>query len=117
MLIIPLSTNRLSSSEDPAVNARVSVPLMFRGEDVVEFPQEDLPVKLSQVPNPPESGNLASNLPGHIFEPAVLLTPPRQKSNSEFSPLQDGKQASSKVIWQLFFFASYMSYSMFIAPS
>lgn len=83
------SQRNMDNPEDPAVNARVSVPLMFRGEDVVEFPQEDLPVKLSQVPNPPESGNLASNLPGHIFEPAVLLTPPRQKSNSEFSPLQD----------------------------
>ncbi|KAF4020758.1 hypothetical protein G4228_012306 [Cervus hanglu yarkandensis] len=83
------SQRNMDNSEDPAVNASVSVPLMFRGEDVVEFPQEDLPVKLSQVPNPPESGNLASNLPGHIFEPAVLLTPPRQKSNSEFSPLQD----------------------------
>uniref|UniRef100_A0A8C6E6K8 Spindle and centriole-associated protein 1 n=1 Tax=Moschus moschiferus TaxID=68415 RepID=A0A8C6E6K8_MOSMO len=83
------SQRNMDNPEDPAVNASVSMPLMFRGEDVVEFPQEDLPVKLSQVPNPPESGNLASNLPGHIFEPAVLLTPPRQKSNSEFSPLQD----------------------------
>lgn len=70
---------------------------------MVELPQEDLPVKLSQVPNPPESRNLASSFPGHIFEPAVLLTPPRQKSNSEFCPLQDGKQASSKAIRQLFF--------------
>lgn len=78
---------------------------MFRGEDVIEFPQEDLPVKLSQVPNPPESGNWPA--PSRTqMEPAVLLTPPRQKSNSEFSPLQDGKQASSKVIWQLLFFAS-----------
>lgn len=103
-LIIPLSTHSLSSSsEGPAVNANVSVPLMFRGEDMVELPQEDLPVKLSQVPNPPESRNLASSFPGHIFEPAVLLTPPRQKSNSEFCPLQDGKQASSKAIRQLFF--------------
>lgn len=100
MLIFPLSTNSLSSSsEGPVVNANVSVPLMFSAEEVVEFPQEDLPVKLSQVPNPPESGNLANNFPTHIFEPAVLLTPPRQKSNSEFSPLQDGKWVSSKVIW------------------
>ncbi|XP_066890728.1 spindle and centriole-associated protein 1 isoform X4 [Kogia breviceps] len=83
------TSRSMDSPEGPAVNANVSVPLMFRGEDVVELPQEDLPVKLSQVPNPPESGNLASNFPGHIFEPAVLLTPPRQKSNSEFCPLQD----------------------------
>ncbi|XP_059866630.1 spindle and centriole-associated protein 1 isoform X2 [Delphinus delphis] len=83
------TSRNMDSLEGPAVNANVSVPLMFRGEDVVELPQEDLPVKLSQVPNPPESRNLASNFPGHIFEPAVLLTPPRQKSNSELCPLQD----------------------------
>ncbi|KAM5276589.1 spindle and centriole-associated protein 1 isoform 1-T4 [Hipposideros larvatus] len=75
--------------EGPVVNADVSVPLMFKGEEVGEFPQEDLPVKLSQVPNPPDSGTLGNNFPAHIFEPAVLLTPPRQKSSSEFSPLQD----------------------------
>uniref|UniRef100_A0A8C3YLN2 Spindle and centriole-associated protein 1 n=1 Tax=Catagonus wagneri TaxID=51154 RepID=A0A8C3YLN2_9CETA len=85
------ATNRrnMDSPEGPVMNANVSVPLMFSVEEVVEFPQEDLPVKLSQVPTPPESGNLANNFPAHIFEPAVLLTPPRQKSNSEFSPLQD----------------------------
>uniref|UniRef100_A0A2K6ER20 Spindle and centriole-associated protein 1 n=1 Tax=Propithecus coquereli TaxID=379532 RepID=A0A2K6ER20_PROCO len=85
-----LNTKILSSfSEGPVVNANVSVPLMFRGEEVVEFPQEELPVKLSQVPNPADSVNLANSFPAHIFEPAVLLTPPRQKTNSEFSPLQD----------------------------
>lgn len=103
MPIVPLSINSLSSSsEDPVVNADVSVPLMFRGEDMLEFPQEDLPVKLSQVPNPPDSANLANNFPAHVFEPAVLLTPPRQKSNSEFSPLQDGEQASSKLCGSCF---------------
>ncbi|KAL2805095.1 spindle and centriole-associated protein 1 [Daubentonia madagascariensis] len=79
----------MDNPEGPAVNANVSVPLIFRGEEVVEFPQEELPVKLSQVPNPADSMNLANSFPAHIFEPAVLLTPPRQKSNSEFSPLQD----------------------------
>ncbi|XP_004675271.1 PREDICTED: spindle and centriole-associated protein 1 isoform X2 [Condylura cristata] len=84
-----MSGRIVDNSEGPAVNANVSMPLMFRGEEVAEFPQEDLPVKLSQVPNPPESVNLASTFPGHLFEPAVLLTPPRQKSNSVLSPLQD----------------------------
>ncbi|XP_066203619.1 spindle and centriole-associated protein 1 isoform X2 [Saccopteryx leptura] len=84
------TTGRIMDSSERSVgDAKVSVPLTFRGEEVLEFPQEDLPVKLSQVPNPPDSVNLASSLPAHIFEPAVLLTPPRQKSNSEFSPLQD----------------------------
>lgn len=90
--MVTISTNSLSSSpEGPVVNADVSMPLMFRGERVVEFPQEDLPVKLSQASNPPDNANLGTHFPAHVFEPAVLLTPPRQKSNSEFSPLQDGK--------------------------
>uniref|UniRef100_A0A9L0SEH4 Spindle and centriole-associated protein 1 n=1 Tax=Equus caballus TaxID=9796 RepID=A0A9L0SEH4_HORSE len=79
----------VDNPEGPAVNANVSMPLTFRGEEVVGFPQEDLPVKLSQVPNQPDGMNLANGFSAHIFEPAVLLTPPRQKSNSEFSPLQD----------------------------
>ncbi|XP_006773667.1 PREDICTED: spindle and centriole-associated protein 1 isoform X2 [Myotis davidii] len=83
------SSKIMDNPEASVVNANVSMPLMFRGEEVREFPQEDLPVKLSQVPNPPDSVNVANNFPAHIFEPAVLLTPPRQKSNSEFSPLQD----------------------------
>nr|BAC33458.1 unnamed protein product [Mus musculus] len=73
----------------PVISSNGSMPLMFRGEEVVEFPQEELPVKLSQGPTPTENLNLANNFPTHIFEPAVMLTPPRQKSNSEFSPLQD----------------------------
>ncbi|XP_023373622.1 spindle and centriole-associated protein 1 isoform X2 [Otolemur garnettii] len=80
---------RIMGSPGPIVNANVSVPLMFRGEEVVEFQQEEVPVKLSQAPSPPDGVNLASSFPAHIFEPAVLLTPPRQKSNSEFSPVQD----------------------------
>lgn len=71
------------------VNSNVSMPLMLKGEEMVDFPQEELPVKLSQGPPPTENLNLASNFPTHIFEPAVMLTPPRQKSNSEFCPLQD----------------------------
>ncbi|KAM6225227.1 spindle and centriole-associated protein 1 [Rhynchocyon petersi] len=78
----------MDSPEGPVVNANACMPLMFRGEDS-EFPQEELPVKLSQVPHPPDSTALASSIPAHVLEPAVLLTPPRQKSNSEFSPLQD----------------------------
>ncbi|XP_034371785.1 spindle and centriole-associated protein 1 [Arvicanthis niloticus] len=75
--------------EGPVVSSNVSMPLMFRGEEMVEFPQEELPVKLSQGPASTENLNLTNNFPAHIFEPAVMLTPPRQKSNSEFSPLQD----------------------------
>ncbi|XP_015333992.1 spindle and centriole-associated protein 1 isoform X1 [Marmota marmota marmota] len=84
------ATDRIiDNPKGPVVSANVSVPLMFRGKEVVDFPQEELPVKLSQVPTPPDSVNLTTSFPARIFEPAVLLTPPRQKSNSEFSPLQD----------------------------
>ncbi|XP_004606846.2 spindle and centriole-associated protein 1 isoform X2 [Sorex araneus] len=84
------ATRRLRDNpKGPVVNTDVSAPLMFRRGEAGEFPQDDLPVKLSQVPNLPESVNLANSFPAHVFEPAVLLTPPRQKSNSEFSPVQD----------------------------
>uniref|UniRef100_A0A8C0TQ13 Spindle and centriole-associated protein 1 n=2 Tax=Canis lupus familiaris TaxID=9615 RepID=A0A8C0TQ13_CANLF len=85
------STSRkiIDNLEGPIVNANVSMPLVFRGEEVAEFAQEDLPVKLSQVPAPPDNVTLTNSFPAHVFEPAVLLTPPRQKSSSGFSPLQD----------------------------
>ncbi|XP_020033796.2 spindle and centriole-associated protein 1 isoform X2 [Castor canadensis] len=85
------ATNRITvdNSEVPVTSANVSVPLMYRGEEVVDFPQEELPVKLTQAPDPPDNVSLVGNFPAHVYEPAVLLTPPRQKSNSEFSPLQD----------------------------
>ncbi|XP_027723569.1 spindle and centriole-associated protein 1 isoform X4 [Vombatus ursinus] len=76
-----------NSQEAPVVNDNVSVPLMFRRD---EFPQEELPVKLSQLPNPTDGLSLANSLPAHMFEPAVMLTPPRQKNNPEFPPLQEG---------------------------
>uniref|UniRef100_A0A4X2L254 Spindle and centriole-associated protein 1 n=1 Tax=Vombatus ursinus TaxID=29139 RepID=A0A4X2L254_VOMUR len=75
-----------NSQEAPVVNDNVSVPLMFRRD---EFPQEELPVKLSQLPNPTDGLSLANSLPAHMFEPAVMLTPPRQKNNPEFPPLQE----------------------------
>ncbi|XP_020862794.1 spindle and centriole-associated protein 1 isoform X2 [Phascolarctos cinereus] len=75
-----------SSQEAPVVNDNVSVPLIFRRD---EFPQEELPVKLTQLPNPTDGLNLANSLPAHMFEPAVMLTPPRQKNNPEFPPLQE----------------------------
>ncbi|XP_068925981.1 spindle and centriole-associated protein 1 isoform X1 [Petaurus breviceps papuanus] len=77
-----------NSQEAPVVNDNISVPLMFRRE-VTEFPQEELPVKLTQLPNPTDGLGLASSLPDHVFEPAVMLTPPRQKNNPEFPPLQE----------------------------
>lgn len=64
-----MSRKIIDKSESPAVNTNVSTPLMFRRGEVVEFPQENLSVKLSQVPNSPDVVNLANNFPAQIFEP------------------------------------------------
>lgn len=42
---------------------------MFRVEEVVEFPEENLSVRLSRVPTSPDSVNLANNFPAQIFGP------------------------------------------------
>ncbi|XP_075398638.1 spindle and centriole-associated protein 1 isoform X2 [Tenrec ecaudatus] len=84
-----ISRRIMDDSEGPAVSAAASRPVMFRGEEAVEYPQEEQPVKLSPAPNPPENAPLAPSFPAHVYEPAVLLTPPRQKNNAAFSPLQD----------------------------
>ncbi|NWS49975.1 SPICE protein, partial [Probosciger aterrimus] len=58
-------------------------------ENMLKFPQEELPFMCS--PRPGASGGVGSgrSLPAHIFQPAVLLSPPRQKSSQELSPLQN----------------------------
>ncbi|NWI28154.1 SPICE protein, partial [Sula dactylatra] len=58
-------------------------------ENKLKFPQEELPFKFPLRPG--TSGGVGSgrSLPAHIFQPAVLLSPPRQKSSRELSPLQN----------------------------
>ncbi|XP_010009687.1 PREDICTED: spindle and centriole-associated protein 1, partial [Nestor notabilis] len=58
-------------------------------ENMLKFPQEELPFMCP--PRPGTSGGVGSGrgLPGHVFQPAVLLSPPRQKSSQELSPLQN----------------------------
>ncbi|XP_030327861.1 spindle and centriole-associated protein 1 [Strigops habroptila] len=58
-------------------------------ENMLKFPQEELPFMCP--PRPGTSGGVGSGggLPAHIFQPAVLLSPPRQKSSQELSPLQN----------------------------
>ncbi|NWU65183.1 SPICE protein, partial [Pterocles burchelli] len=58
-------------------------------ENMLKFPQEQLLFKF-----PPRSGasggtGAGRSLPAHIFQPAVLLSPPHQKSSQELSPLQN----------------------------
>ncbi|XP_074993562.1 spindle and centriole-associated protein 1-like [Calonectris borealis] len=58
-------------------------------ENMLKFPQEELPFKFP--PRPGASGGVGSgrSLPAHIFQPAVLLPPSCQKSSQELSPLQN----------------------------
>ncbi|XP_066031425.1 spindle and centriole-associated protein 1 isoform X2 [Chamaea fasciata] len=56
-------------------------------ENRLKFPQEELPFMFR--PGPGASGDMtpARSFPAHIFQPAVLLSPPQQKSSQELSSL------------------------------
>ncbi|NWR12729.1 SPICE protein, partial [Paradoxornis webbianus] len=58
-------------------------------ENRLKFPQEELPFVFC--PGPGASGDMrpARSFPAHIFQPAVLLSPPQQKSSQELSSLQN----------------------------
>uniref|UniRef100_A0A8C8RXM5 Spindle and centriole-associated protein 1 n=1 Tax=Pelusios castaneus TaxID=367368 RepID=A0A8C8RXM5_9SAUR len=83
---------RSQTSFGVAVNKKPVLPStvprtdIFRGENALIFSQEELPVKHPQWSSPPDTLVAGSSLPAHMFQPAVLLSPPRQKSLQEFSP-------------------------------
>ncbi|XP_039375978.1 spindle and centriole-associated protein 1 isoform X2 [Mauremys reevesii] len=79
----------VNSQEKPALYSTVPRTDIFRRENTLVFSQEELPVKLPQWSSPPDTVVAGSSLPAHMFQPAVLLSPPRQKSIQEFSPLQN----------------------------
>ncbi|NXB22019.1 SPICE protein, partial [Rhagologus leucostigma] len=58
-------------------------------ENMLKFPQEELPFTFR--PEPGASGDMrpGRNFPAHIFQPAVLLSPPQQKSSQELSSRQN----------------------------
>ncbi|NXL58132.1 SPICE protein, partial [Chordeiles acutipennis] len=58
-------------------------------ENMLKFPQEELPFKFVQRSSASGGVGAGRSLPSHIFQPAVLLSPPRQKSSQELSPLQN----------------------------
>lgn len=60
-------------------------------ENMLKFPQEELPFTFP--PGPGASGDTrpGRSFPAHIFQPAVLLSPPQQKSSQELSSLQNGE--------------------------
>ncbi|KAM9388215.1 spindle and centriole-associated protein 1 [Phaethornis superciliosus] len=63
-------------------------------EGMLKFPREELSFKFLQRSD--ASGGAGRSLPPHVFQPAVLLSPPRQKSNQELSPLQNAFTAISQ---------------------
>uniref|UniRef100_A0A8C3JS99 Spindle and centriole-associated protein 1 n=1 Tax=Calidris pygmaea TaxID=425635 RepID=A0A8C3JS99_9CHAR len=65
-------------------------------ESMLKFPQEELPFKFLQRSGASGSAEPGRSLPAHVFQPAVLLSPPRQKSSKELSPLQNGFTAISQ---------------------
>ncbi|NXJ65613.1 SPICE protein, partial [Rostratula benghalensis] len=65
-------------------------------ESMLKFPQEELPFKFLQRSGASDSAGPGRSLPAHVFQPAVLLSPPRQKSSKELSPLQNGFTAISQ---------------------
>ncbi|NXY33616.1 SPICE protein, partial [Pomatorhinus ruficollis] len=58
-------------------------------ENMLKFPQEELPFVFC--PGPGASGDMrpGRSFPAHVFQPAVLLSPPQQKSSQELSSLQN----------------------------
>ncbi|XP_062427582.1 spindle and centriole-associated protein 1 isoform X2 [Rhea pennata] len=59
------------------------------GDNMLQFPPEEMPVKFPQRPSASDSVGAGRSLPAHIFQPAILLSPPRQKSSQESSLLQN----------------------------
>nr|XP_005292771.1 spindle and centriole-associated protein 1 isoform X3 [Chrysemys picta bellii] len=76
----------INSQEKPVLYSTVPSTDIFRRENTLVFSQEELPVKLPQWSSPPDTVVAGSSLPAHMFQPAILLSPPRQKSVQEFSP-------------------------------
>ncbi|XP_074963570.1 spindle and centriole-associated protein 1 isoform X2 [Phalacrocorax aristotelis] len=58
-------------------------------ENILKFPEEELPFKFPPRSSTSWGTGSSRSLPAHIFQPAVLLSPPRQKSSQELSPLQN----------------------------
>ncbi|NXJ11801.1 SPICE protein, partial [Odontophorus gujanensis] len=58
-------------------------------KNMLKFPQEEHPFKFPQRPSASGDAAAGRSLPAHVFQPAVLLSPPRQKNSPELSPLQN----------------------------
>ncbi|XP_009328508.1 PREDICTED: spindle and centriole-associated protein 1 [Pygoscelis adeliae] len=89
------SPNHFGTASKGPVNGQEKTDLSYceprtdagNKENMLKFPQEEPPFKFP--PRPGASGGAGSgrSLPSHVFQPAVLLSPPRQKSSQELSAL------------------------------
>ncbi|NXO70143.1 SPICE protein, partial [Phainopepla nitens] len=58
-------------------------------ENMLKFPQEGLPFTFHPGPGASDDMRPGRSFPAHLFQPAVLLSPPQQKSSQELSSLQN----------------------------
>ncbi|NWT65354.1 SPICE protein, partial [Prunella himalayana] len=58
-------------------------------ENMLKLPQEELPFTFHPWPGASGDTRPGRSFPAHIFQPAVLLSPPQQKSSQELSSLQN----------------------------
>ncbi|RLV98925.1 hypothetical protein DV515_00010209, partial [Chloebia gouldiae] len=58
-------------------------------ENTQTFPQEELPFTYHPGPGASADMRPGRSFPAHVFQPAVLLSPPQQKSTQELSSLQN----------------------------
>ncbi|NWZ63661.1 SPICE protein, partial [Acrocephalus arundinaceus] len=65
-------------------------------ENMVKFPQEELPFTFCPGPGASVDMRPGRSFPAHIFQPAVLLSPPQQKSSQELSSLQNAISQSTE---------------------
>ncbi|NWH94245.1 SPICE protein, partial [Aegithalos caudatus] len=78
-----------NSQEKPDLTYCEPRPDAGNRENMVKFPQEELPFMFG--PGPGVSGDMrpGRSFPAQIFQPAVLLSPPQQKSSQELSSFQN----------------------------
>ncbi|XP_050189920.1 LOW QUALITY PROTEIN: spindle and centriole-associated protein 1 [Myiozetetes cayanensis] len=85
-----------NSQEKPDVTYSEPKTDVGKRENMLKFPQEELPFTFPTGPGASHGVGSGRNLPAHIFQPAVLLSPPQQKSSQELSSLQNAFTAISQ---------------------
>ncbi|NXU75799.1 SPICE protein, partial [Oreotrochilus melanogaster] len=89
------SPNHFGIASTSPVNGQEKADAGIR-DGMLKFPREELSFKFLQRSEASGGAGAGKSLPPHVFQPAVLLSPPRQKSNQELSPLQNAFTAISQ---------------------